>query len=180
MYSLTINRKQTLKQALKKLGYNQYINSDVEVPLVGDKKVEVELFTLGKYASQEEIKQEYQKRNLVADPLAIITLLIKHPKILLEEKRKIGIPLEGNDYMTFGLWDGGRCVSVDRFDDGWGDDCWFGGSRKFLDTKVLDTPVLESSDCKHCYQFLDYIGKKKDKGKFYCQHCLKIIEIKLK
>ena len=143
-HKITVNRKQTIGQAIDSLGYDtKYINSDVAKTLKnkGPKTVEVEMFTLGKEATNEEVRQEYDKRGLVADPFATIALLKKQPA-LLEEKKYIVVQLEGNDYIAFGRWLE-RYVYCRRLVSGWFGRWWFAG-RKI--SKSLDSRSLGSSE----------------------------------
>lgn len=143
---MKINRKQTIQQAVDSLKYESvYINPDVKIPNIGPKDIELEFFTLGKDATNDEIRAEYEKRGMVPDFFATIAYLKEHPEVL-EEKKYIGIQLEGNCCAIFRRWDGRRSVRVRQRGSGWGGHWWFPCRRKSLELELPNTSGTQSLD----------------------------------
>lgn len=140
---MKINRKQTIKQVIDSLKFEyQYINPDVRVPNQGAeeiKSIDIEFFNLGKYATNQEVIDEYQKRGLEPDVFAVIQYLKENPKEL-EEKKWIAVKLGREDYLTFNrdFFDE-RHVNCNRINSFWDGGWWFTGVRKSLDTRELGT-----------------------------------------
>lgn len=117
-------------------------NFDIIVPTDDADEVEnvyklVEFFTLGRTVTNDEVLDEYKRRGLVPDVLAVIAYLKENPKFL-DKKKYIGIQLNEDNHVTFYHGDGVRGVLVGRGDVVWNDSWLFGGVRKSLDTRTLD------------------------------------------
>jgi hypothetical protein len=128
---MKIDRKKSIEQLIKKLGYKEYIDENILKTLKnkGPKEGEIEFFTLGKYVSNTELLKEYETRGLTPDLGATITYLIENPQVL-DEKKYIGIQLEDNSFAAFFRWDDGRYVYVRRIGHVWFDFWWFIGVKK--------------------------------------------------
>jgi len=145
-----MTRKQ-LQKLLDSLNYGStYIADNFEIPPKGKTKGKVELFTLGEYATTEEVKQEYENKGLVPDLYAVIAYLKDNPDVL-EEKEFIGVQLERNNYCMFDRWDVRRRVYCLRYVNDWYDNGWFAGVRKSSDTGKLGTRKAEdmTDKCKN-------------------------------
>lgn len=144
-YKVKVNRKQTAKQALRGLGYKKYVKESVVKTFKNEGKVncEIELFYLGKYATNKEVEQEYKKRDLVPDFYATVAFLKKNPEIL-EEKKCIGVNYSDNKFANFRHWVSFICckVVVDSCDAGWDGRWWFAGLRK-SDLSSIETKPSE-------------------------------------
>lgn len=141
---MKINRKLTIKQLLNRLPFeNKYFNDEIVCSLKneGPEEVEIEFFKLNKFASNQEVLDEFEKRRLVADAGALITLMLEQPDVL-KEKKYIGLQLKDDTFLAFEVWAGERIVYCSRFDGGWRGGWVFGGVRKSLDSKSLDSSIL--------------------------------------
>lgn len=128
---MKINRKKSIKSLITDLGYKEYLDQDVLKTLKnkGEVNVEVELFTLGKYVTNEQLTVEYASRNLTPDVGAMLTYLIENPAIL-DKKTWIATGLSNSSYVSVDRWGGERLVSVSQRGGYWGVDWWFAGVRK--------------------------------------------------
>lgn len=132
----------TLKQKIEEKGYKFYGNEDIlnTSPEVKGKYT-LELFTVGKYISYDELEKEYISRSLIP---ADMYHLLKMDNSILDEKRSSGTHwknTEGNlCFSTFHRWDDDRNVNVRRYDDGWNGRWWFAGLRK-IGTQPLETEI---------------------------------------
>lgn len=156
---MKINRKKSIRELINELeskGFKKwYINDEVLDSLEnkGPKTGEVEFFNLGKYATNSEVIQEYEKKGLEPDIGAVLTHLISKPSEV--DDKWIAVQMPDNSYVYVFRGSGVvRVVFVHRFDRGWGDGWWFAGRRKSskLETKTsLDTLplVLEINGIKY-------------------------------
>lgn len=146
---MKVNRKQTLKEAIDSLGYEYVcISPDVKVENKGEEDVEIELVNFGKNMTNEGLRTEFKSRGLESDLFATIQYLKENPDVL-KEKKYIGVLLDGSFFAAFRWWLDGRDVSVDQFDNCWGDGWFFPLVRKSLKSKKLkslDTLNLELPD----------------------------------
>lgn len=149
--------KTNFKKEVERLKYNFY--GDETIPLPDTTSGTIEVFTVGKYTSDNDLEKEYEVRGLIpADPVSILTYwkdsdikyLVTHWK-----------DAEGKwCFSTFHDWRGGRSVFVRRSGDGWYDGWWFAGVRKSeLGTSVTQT----SSDTR----FQSFVSELKDLIKKY-------------
>lgn len=92
----------------------------------------LELFTLGKYVTDDELQKEYDARGLTpAHPDVIAEYVLANPDFA--EKYVSTHWKDGTGmwcFAAFGRWRDGRYVSVDRGDGDWRDGWWFAGLRK--------------------------------------------------
>lgn len=80
-----------------------------------DIKGKLEYFTLGRFASTQEVADEYKKRGLVpAHPLALAAVAEKDGRFLATQWHS-----DGWCCAVFGRWGGGREASVNRFGLDW-------------------------------------------------------------
>lgn len=160
---MKVNRNQTIKELIKKLGYKEYLNEDVlaELKNEGEKNVDVEFFKLGKYISPSDLLKEYETRKLIPDVGAVVTYLIENPNVL-DEKEWIGVQLADNAFAAFDRWGGGRKVYVYRDDRDWNDYWWFSGAKKQSFNTPQSIEVLETEKETVAERILSNIENWKD------------------
>lgn len=136
--------KTSFKKFAEDNDYTIYGDKEVieNIPLAGEGTLEV--FTLGKYVSDDELEKEYTARGLVpAGPFIMVEYLKTSDKKYLGTHWK---DAKGNwCFASFGLSFGERRVLVGRVGLGWRDFWWFAGLRK-LSPESSDTltPALET------------------------------------
>ncbi len=125
----------TLQQLLNESGFIQYINKEVvnSAPKLKLKKgAKIYFFKLDKYYTDDELKEEYEKRGLIP---CDAYMLAKQAKDFISEKKYLFTHWKDQDnkwcFAAFGEWDGGgRRVSVDSYGSRWFDHWWASGVRK--------------------------------------------------
>lgn len=138
-------------EALKSTGHKMYVDEEV-AKTSPENSGEIELFTIGKYISDDDLKKEYESRGLVP---AGITALCEYDlahRDIMDEKHWVAIHWKDcNGKWCFAAFDqlddDGRDVNVRRRGDDWHDGWWFAGVRKLVlnpsDTQnSLDTESL--------------------------------------
>jgi hypothetical protein len=124
--------KTDVLKALKDTGRRLYINEEMALS-APQNSGEIELFTIGKYITDDELEKEYESRGLV--PASIISLCEyeKTNQEDLDKKQSVGTHWKDDKgnwcYAAFGLWRGERGVDILRSVGVWGVDWWFGAVR---------------------------------------------------
>ncbi len=131
------------KQNLELTKRDLYIDEDVLSSAPSGVRGELVLFTVGKYMTDDELEKEYVLRELEPATIELIADFdVKNPT-QIDEKKYVGThwkDAKGNwCYATFGRWDDGRRVDVDRYDGDWGDRWWFAGVRSSSKSSELDS-----------------------------------------
>jgi hypothetical protein len=130
--TVTVDRSQSLASAIESLKFDSVYVSDkfkehYRQPWgTGTEEVEIELFTLGRFASNEEAVKAYEQRNLVPDVLATAAF-IKANLSVLDEKGYVAVNLPDSCYVAFSRRGGGRRVGCGRCGTGWNGGGWFAG-----------------------------------------------------
>lgn len=111
MYKIIINPKHTLEDLTK--GFDsKYFNSDFKLAKGKKETLEVELVNFGKYMTDQEIKDAMAEKGL--ELLTIrqaLELANQYPNL---QKEKWFVTMEGEFYIAFRRWHGGRSVDCDR------------------------------------------------------------------
>lgn len=134
--------KSTPRDLLEKSGYTIYANEKVLANAPMGEVGEVEIFTVGRYISDDELESEYEKRGLIPANLPSLES-VKDKKDLIATHWK---DADGNwCFASFGRWGDSRRVHVRRGDCDWGGSWWFAGLRKpsEISPSYLDTRILE-------------------------------------
>lgn len=136
--------KTNLKSLLNETKRTQYVDNTVlETAPTGSGTLE--LFTIGKYVSEDELEKEYEVRGLFPAPLNVL-LEADVKEDVNKDHKYIGThwkDAKGNwCYAMFSRWCGKREVCVSRHGGGWDDDWWFAGVRK----NALSSGTQPSSD----------------------------------
>jgi hypothetical protein len=116
----------SFKQKVLDKNYNFY-GDETLIQKYKKSKSKLELFTIGKYISDDDLEKEYQSRGLVP----------AHPEDILsswKDEEYIGTHWKDADgkwcCAAFSRWDGERRVRVNRYDYDWSVDWFFAGLRK--------------------------------------------------
>ncbi len=139
--------KPNLKNLLESTGRTLYVTDEVLTDSPNKIDGVFEMFQIGKYITCDELRAEYEKRNLV--PADIETMVAHDGEF--DEKKYVATQWKDKNgkgcFAAFGRWfDGVRGVFVYRLDRDWSDDWWFAGVRKSsnLDHSDLSTQTLET------------------------------------
>ncbi len=132
---VTVNRNRTPQDMLDATGRNQYTDKDVvkAMPRGTGDEAEVIFFKVGRYLSDADLDKEYDLRGLKpADPFSLGA--VNEADLAFADEHPNGTHWQDANgkwcYAAFLRWHVGRLVLVDRDDDGWSDDWFFGGVRK--------------------------------------------------
>jgi hypothetical protein len=133
--TVKVDRSRTAQEALKATGRNLYVNDDVVelMPQGEGDEVEVNLFNVGRYITDDELNKEFYLRGLKpVDPFALAALNEAYPAFADEKPNATHWKdAQGNwCYAIFGRWRGERRVNVNRNAGDWNDNYWFAGVRK--------------------------------------------------
>lgn len=126
--------KTLTRKSLEKQGYTFYGDETLLNSFPKIQKGTIELFTIGKYVSDDQLEKEYQKRGLIPlDPISL-TMYLQDTSIL-DNKKYIATHWKNADgkwcYIAFSPWGGGkRSVGVGQSGYDWDDDWSFAGVRK--------------------------------------------------
>lgn len=136
----------TPQQLLDETCAIQYVDNDVLATAPrSSEKSKVELFTVGKYITDEELEKEYEKRGLVPATLdELVSMYGTKEYIATHWKNADGTWC----YIAFDRWDDERGVYVNRRGRGWDDYWWFAGVRKSSELKsseLSDTLFLDAA-----------------------------------
>lgn len=126
-------KQKTAQELLDSLDLIQYLDKDL-VASIPFSNLEITLFKVGRYITENELETEYENRNLIAAPPYSLFLFYKENESIWIDKKYIGTHWKDADgkwcCATFLHWYGGRRVDVDRNDHDWNDHWWFAGVRK--------------------------------------------------
>lgn len=130
-----INRNQTPQEALDATGRRQYTTQSVvdAMPRGEGENAELKFFELDYNATPKELADEYERRNLKADPFALAKHMEDNPSFA--DERPVATQWDlGEDgqasYAAFSRWSGGRRVIVLRHGCHWPRRCRFAGVSK--------------------------------------------------
>ena len=141
-----MKKQENLKEVCEKLGYKVYATDDVIKNTPQRQKGDIEIFTIGRYISNDDLAREYRSRGFApTDPFTLADYCKDLDKDIATQWK------DANGkwcYAAFGRWDGEREVYVDRHGYDWHDRWCFAGLRKsalrnLVPKNSLDTLSLE-------------------------------------
>ncbi len=133
---MKVNRQQTIQEAIKSLKFEfSYSSPGLKCENKGEEDVEVEFFKLDKDSTNQEVLEQYKKRNLMPDPFSVIEYVKQKPEVL-KEKVFIAVQMENDNYVTlyhelFGHRFFNFCYHHVHF---WNCNWWFAGIRNPLES----------------------------------------------
>lgn len=104
---------------------------------------ELEFFNLGKYASEDEVQAEYEKRGLI--PADVCQLAQWNEANKDDDRCYFATQWKDKDgewcYAAFNRWSGDRDVSVERGEGGWDGHWFFAGLRNVSVSPGTSSPI---------------------------------------
>src|SRR3990167_1577234 len=143
----------TFKQQCEEKGYKVYCDDDEIANLPKKKEGKIEVFTLKKYVTDDELQKEYESRGLTpADPYSLLDFWDGEEYIATHWKDADGKWC----YSAFNRWYDGRGVRVSRRGSDWHGNWFFAGVKKELTVngngedlkdKILGKKEVDENDC---------------------------------
>lgn len=154
--------KLTPQKILDTLTIPKYTDDEVVASMPTDDTDEpLEIFTLDKYVTDDELEKEYESRGLVvAPPYALIKAYKdSQPQKYIATHWK---DAKGNwYYIAFSRWHGGeRRVHVNRHGSWWGGYWWFVGLRKSSKLETSALSEIETLDLERAIEIVKKEGYK--------------------